>query len=383
MANPFNYKVAHRLLLASIGDANGYATDWHGIARSMKSLVTAKGFSPRGRSVPELIRAKVAKRRSEANVLRAGANALRRAPGASTAAGHRRVLALKTIRHLYHHASMGKQRIWILNVPKGLRKFPVELANEPAALVDAVLNSTVERFDHRARKDLSHACQLGLAWVQKAMLVAGSPLTPQHKKLFHRWFVPFGTADEDRIIQAWGAAMLPKLQKIAFGLKTGEVILTDAPQERGSGSDWETSEAFTFTNSDIITIFVELAFFSAGNTLSGVANWARVIVHELTHAYVGTDDHSYSWQGLLPRTGDVFGAANDRAVRQNLDFPAVRLLTLEQCKDNADSWAFFIADCAGALNERDRIAALGGKLYDTAGEPMSQAVRDQLRNRSR
>lgn len=381
MADPYNYKVAHRLLLAGAADRANYAHDWQEVAKGLKNLIHSNGFSLRGRGVPEQVRAKVSKRKSEAHALRAGANALGRIAGPSTTAGHRRALTLKTIRHLYLHASMGKQKIWILNVPTALRAYPIEYASSSAATVDSVLNATVERFDGKARKDLSYACQHGLAWVQKAMIAAGSPLDANNRKLFHRWFVPAGTPDEDKVIKAWATALLPKLQKMAAALKTGEVILTDAPHERGTSSSWEKAEAFTFSNSDLIAIYVEKDFFSKNNTLSGMVNWARIIVHELTHASAGTTDHSYSWQGLLPRTGDIFSAANDRWASQVPGFKAVRALTLNQCQTNADSWAFFIADCAGALSERDRVSALGGKLYALAGETMSQPVKDLLRGR--
>jgi hypothetical protein len=45
---------------------------------------------------------------------------------------------------------------------------------------------------------------------------------------------------------------------------------------------------------------------------------------------------------------------------------------------NADSWAFFCADAAGALNDRDRIAALGDKLYDDTGWTAAQKVERKL-----
>ncbi|CAM5241770.1 hypothetical protein [Rhodanobacter lindaniclasticus] len=60
-------------------------------------------------------------------------------------------------------------------------------------------------------------------------------------------------------------------------------------------------------------------------------------------------------------------------------FAAVRTLTMAQCLANADSWAFFCADAAGALGERDRIAALG-KLYDDTGWTATQKVGRKLAN---
>jgi hypothetical protein len=49
---------------------------------------------------------------------------------------------------------------------------------------------------------------------------------------------------------------------------------------------------------------------------------------------------------------------------------------MNQCLTNADSWAFFCADAAGALTDRDRIAALGSKLSaDTGWKPPQKVVR--------
>ena len=177
--------------------------------------------------------------------------------------------------------------------------------------------------------------------------------------------------------------MLPHLQKIAAGLKSGEVVLTDAPQERRTGSDLEKSEAFVFTSNDIIVIYVENDFFGAQNTLTGPTNWARILVHELTHAYAKTKDHAYSWQGLLPRDDDVFKSANDTYITRSPDFPAVRTLTFAQCKENADSWAYFCADAAGALSESDRIRALGTRLYDLGGVTPSPAITTRLGTQAR
>ncbi|MFZ4382708.1 MAG: M35 family metallo-endopeptidase [Sandarakinorhabdus sp.] len=382
MAEP--YKDAHKLLVKSIGDPSSYASDWQSIAKGMKVLATETGFDPKGQSTPKDIRAKVAKAKSEADAFRAGANAPRGAIGTAAEAGNRRALALKTARHLYFHASFGRQKIWILDLPTWVRAFPIEYYPSDTATVDGILNHNEEMFKEKARKDLSTACQTGLKWIHAAMRVAGSPKSPASKKLFRRWFVPAGTPNEDAVIATFAAKLTPHLNRIAAGLKSGEVILTDNPRERGTGSDLEQSEAFVFTGGgDIITVYIEKDFFSAGNTLTGETNWARIIVHELSHSYANTEDHSYSWQGLLPRNSDMLKSANDKILAANADFKPVRSLTMAQCQENADSWAFFIADCAGALSESNRIAALGSRLYDLADESMNPLLQDKLQVRAR
>jgi hypothetical protein len=373
MAKP--YKASHDKLIDAIGTADKYHQDWRTIATDMTRLVTATGFDPKAQSVGDSIRKKIAGAVSE------GA-ALRQAASGTDAAANKRALALKTVRHLYFYSSFGRQKIWILSLPKALKGFPVEYEGKPAATVDLVLGTGNEKFDQATMKTLGEACQTGLAWVQAAMIVCGAPLEPQNRRLFRRWFVPAGAANEATKITAWAAALNTHLIKIASGLKAGEVILTDSPDERGSGSNLEKSEAFVFTTNDLITVYVEEAFFSPKNTLSGKTNWARIMVHELTHAYCKTKDHSYSWQGLLPRDDDAFKTVNDTYVTRSPGFPAVRALTFDQCKDNADSWAFFCADAAGALSETDRIQALGSRLYDLGGETAPAAMVDALKRRA-
>lgn len=223
------YKDAHLKLVAGIGTADKYAGDWKAIADDLNKLVIATGFDPKGKKVPELIRAKVAGAASEATVLRAGASAPTTATGADLAAGNKRALSLKTLRHLYFHESFGKQKVWILSLPTILRAFPMDFQTSPSGTIDQVLNAGGEKFDAATMKDLSDACQLGLAWVQKALIVAGAPMDHENRKMFRRWFIPADMKDESAKIPVFAATLKTQLLKIADGLKKGEVILTDSP----------------------------------------------------------------------------------------------------------------------------------------------------------
>jgi hypothetical protein len=380
MATP--YKDAHEVMVAGMGTAAEYHADWQAIAAEMGKLVVAGGFDPRGKRAPELIRAKVATGVTEAATLRGGANAPATEAGGTAEASKKRVLSLKTLRHLYYYESFGKQKIWILSLPESLGNYPMEFAGSAQGVVDQVLNADSEKFSATTMKDLSEASLLGLTWVQKAMIVAGAPMDMEHRKLFRRWFVPAGTSDETTKITDLATTMRPHLQRIANGLKTGEMILTDAPHERGSGSSLENSEAFVFTDNDLITVHVEGTFFSNNNTLTGKTNWARILVHELTHAYAKTKDHAYSWQGLLPRDTDVLKKGIDARIAAVPGWKAVRTLSLDECKENADTWAFFIADCAGALSATDRMQALGQRIYDRAGETMETPLSEKMKMRA-
>ena len=84
--------------------------------------------------------------------------------------------------------------------------------------------------------------------------------------------------------------------------------------------------------------------------LSKGKNWARILIHELSHSQLNTDDVTvpgdvdprYSWhpQGIAPRK-DSFHT--------------------EYAMNNADSWAFFAVDAAGMLTTSERNVALNPK----------------------
>jgi len=380
MARP--YKEAHDMLLAAIGTAANYSDDWKAISTELDKLVIASGFDPKGRRVPDLIRAKVAKGISEAAALRDGANAPAGEAGAGVEASKKRALAMKTLRHLYFFESFGKQRIWILSLPNKLRGYPMEFSAAAQPVIEQVLNTNDEKFGKVEMKDISEAAQLGLAWVQKAMAVCSTPNDLDNRKLIKRWFVTGGSKDESQKIADVAQTLRPYLQQIAAGLKTGSIILLDSPHERRTNSDLEKSEAFVYPNADLMVIHVERAFFSNQSTLAGKTNWARILVHELSHLYAKTKDHSYSWQGLVPRDADALKTGNDAAVVTAPNFPAVRALTFDECKENADTWAYFIADCAGALADRDRFQALGNRLYDFSGTQMEEPLAEKIKLRA-
>ena len=98
------------------------------------------------------------------------------------------------------------------------------------------------------------------------------------------------------------------------------------------------SEAFVFTQREPLdVVYVEGAFFGSGNLLKGLKNWTRILVHELSHREQKTVDKFYAWQGIKPVVGG---------------FPSADAIV------NAESWAFFCADAAGALTDGDRQSAL-------------------------
>jgi hypothetical protein len=103
------------------------------------------------------------------------------------------------------------------------------------------------------------------------------------------------------------------------------------------------SEAFTMRSryEGMDVVYVESAFFGhdPGGVVHDLKNWTRIIVHELSHLVCGTIDVNgdrYAHSGIGPHAG----------------FPA------SDAVRNADSWAFFAADCAGQLTDGNRLLAL-------------------------
>lgn len=380
MADPSPYLTIHEKLVAAVQSPDKYASDWKLIAEALPRLVRDDGFNYLQATIPNAIRRRLAGAKSPAKTFRAAAKAGGGLLGKPSDNARSRALLLKTLAHLYYSEVAGAQKLWILSTPSALTSHPIEFANESDALVDQVLNAATEIYSDEQKRRIEGAVTTALRWVERAMIVAGDPNRPEHKALLQRWFVPAGHADADGAVAALAISLRRGLLKIAIGLKIGDLIVLDDPAQRGTGSSWEQSEAYTFTNHDIHAIWVEPGFWGNGNTLTGATNWARIIVHELTHNYCQTADHSYSWQGLLPRESDVFRRVNNARVALQPGFAPVRTLTMAQCLANADSWAFFCADAAGALGERDRIAALGSKLYDDTGWTATRKVERKLVN---
>lgn len=236
----------------------------------------------------------------------------------------KRLGALKTLRHTYLLKRFGAHKVWCLSIPTSFTDWPCTALKGGIAGVTIKLVDQGERFTSEQRKHLSNASQEGLKWVHKAMSVASNPKSKANFELVARWFADANSKDADVVAAA--ATLNAGLKKLAAKLKSGRLIYTDSVSERGTNAN-EGTEAFVWGD-PLDVVYIEEEFFGAQNTLSGLTNWARIVVHELTHRELKTQDHAYEHQGIAPRK---LGA--DKAI------------------ENADSWAWFCADCAGALTD--------------------------------
>jgi len=260
--------------------------------------------------------------------------------------------ALKFMSHVYLIKQRGAQKVWIHNLPTAFADWPHYATG--AASADAVrpmLRASTEKFSADDLKNLSDAMQDGLRWCQKTLELLGAFNGAGTAKaaavaMIKRWFADENT--DATQLAAHVSTLTTGFKAIQAAFNRNQIVLTDFPTLRGASAGptkkFRMSEAFVWGKAHRETldvIYIEDGFFGTNNTMKGKTNWARILVHELSHSMQGTADVEpgprYSWYGIAPN------AAN---------FSSANAIT------NADSWAFFAADCAGVLTETERAKAL-------------------------
>jgi hypothetical protein len=305
--------------------------DWQKLIVRARKLAAVDGFDVGEAEAVDDLRKKLEKATGkgidEAISLFAGGGETLSGTGANAlvdAALAKRLGALKSLRHTYLLKRFGGHKVWCVNIPMSFTDWPHAALAGNLAQATVKLNDRNERFSVEQRKDLGNASQEALKWVHKAMLVASSPKGSKNFARVARWFADSASKDEDMIAAA--GTLNAGLKKIATKLKSGHLIYVDSVSERGT-SENAGVEAFVWGDK-LDVVYIEDEFFGSRNTLTGLTNWARIVVHELTHREVKTKDHAYEHQGINPRK-----------------------LTSAKAIENADSWAWFCADCAGALTD--------------------------------
>ena len=320
----------------------GTTGDWKSIVADARKLVSPEGFNASHADVPDKIRKVVAQGRksgtSAANAILTGAGvtSLPTNLGGNMPVGTgKRVAALAMLQNLYLLKKFGSHKLWIVSLPGTYRGWPQDdLTGSFTGIFDK-LNDESTRFSPEDRKNLSLCTQEALKWVHKTMIVTGAPKKTKHLEILARWFADVDTTDAQLLAAA--ATLNAGFKKIAGVLKSGGLILTDNPCDRGK-NDLEDSEAYVWYDT-LDVVYIEKSFFGNDQMLRGLTHWTRILVHEMTHREAKTVDvpGRYAWGGIKPRAASFAHAA---------------------AITNADSWAFFCADCAGALTDANRAAAL-------------------------
>lgn len=162
--------------------------------------------------------------------------------------------------------------------------------------------------------------------------------------LLKRWFGNGTTTEAE--LTTFAEKMRANLRKIANKLNGGTAVVTDFVPIRTSPDAKDIrarrANAFVVSSETQDVIYVEEGFFSTGarNVFQDTRHhWARIMVHEMTHREATTLDKRYGWAGIGPSTGKIS--------------PADAMV-------NADSWAIFVADAAGAMTDTDIARATNG-----------------------
>lgn len=355
---------AAREVLAS-GDS--FDADWQAIVAQLAQLMGYDGFDvARADALDELRR--LATHGADATRVDE-AEGLLRAIGPATDGGlvadaaRGRAAALKLLRHVYLESRSGSRGVWIVALPSEFTDWPSSQFADTAANVAGarqLLAGRREHFDIEQRRWLGVATLQGLAWCQRAAMVLADArrargdasaeragARTQARELVRRWFAEPGLTESalDKLV----ATLARGFKDIVAALNRGRFVITDWVPLRAASTGLEAeflrTEAFAFRarSEGMDVVYVEGAFFDdiAGNVLRGQANWTRILVHELSHLVCGTHDVNngqtrYAWSGIGPHAGHPSG-------------DTIR---------NADNWAFFAADCAGALTSGQRATAL-------------------------
>lgn len=257
--------------------------------------------------------------------------------------------AIKFLRHLYLSHQRGSQKVWVFDSPKSYRHYPsgeLDAVKTNPLNIKSVLADKDEQFSVKRRAALGEASTTGLAWCHKttmALAQAKSDPASESMNKVKRWFADGSTtaAELDALIGKLSAGF----KKVTSTINSTQLIFTDMASLRGatSGDEAGLLSAYAFVYAGryekLPVIYIENAFFDTNSTpIPDKVLWAITVVHEITHLDVSTKDHQYDYAGLKP--GPMFPPGD--------------------VAENADSWAYFCADCAGALTPSNINSAMNG-----------------------
>jgi hypothetical protein len=313
----------------------------------MKGILGVDGFDPNCQAPLDLMRGLLFIQEHDRILGSAGIDPQGRT--APALEGVMRAAALKFLRHLYLVGQRGDQKVWVADSPKSYGHYPSgELDTVKGSLPNlrARLSDKDEPFGPQRRASLGEATTTGLAWCQRANMAlaeaAANPASTGMEKV-KRWFSSSVTTEED--LESMIGELSAGFKKVTATMNSSQLISTDMPSLRGatSGKDHKLLNAYAFVfggrYEKLPVVYLENLFFGPHRSpLPDRTLWALTVVHEITHIDCSTKHHRYDEDGL--KCDNLFDP--DDAV------------------EDADSWAFFCADCAGALTPSQINAAMSG-----------------------
>lgn len=343
-----------------LGKEDVFRADWHATVRRLRKLMAQEGFDVSHLEGLKELRQKITKGESER-----GAVAIPEDQGILEALNawqtnktidaetKMRAAALKMLRHIYIARKSGSTQVWIHNLPKAFLNWASDHINSSTATTDAlraVLRSDQEQFSRDQMKSIGWATQHALAWCQKTLAVLAEAKAGDDgpgRSMVKLYFADPSTTEAQ--LDGFITTLIDGFKKMVATLNKGRFIVTDYVPLRAStdpdAASFRNANAFTFRSNaeGMDVVYIESGFFKDSSTaiFQGQKHWNRIIVHELTHLCAGTQDVKkghvrYAHSGIGPHAGF-------------LGSDAVK---------NADSWACFAAECAGAMTDGERTRAL-------------------------
>lgn len=306
---------------------------------------------------------KIAHQTGEAAFILKGADLDASGTGIPPAQGLKKAALLKSLRHRYLAGERGAQKVWVFSTPKAYRAYPLDQITAHAtsyAKLTVCLNDVTAMFSDETKERFGDATPLGLSWclaAQSVLSTAATDVAAMAK--VKRWFAEATTSASD--LNQTIANVLAGFKTMTNTMNGGTFVITDMPKDRANPAK-DLTEAYIFNLIESPkTVYVEKALFENDDVsvLHDLKkNWARIIVHEVSHIDATTVDNAYAWQGIGVGTG----------------------LSAAKAAVNADTWAFFAADCGGALTAGDitRAGAGSNGNLDKLAKNWNEAARGLL-----
>lgn len=269
-----------------------------------------------------------------------------------------RASALKFLAHTYLLNVSGNRQVWLHSSPRFFDHWPSIHMNSWASTtgeIKRLLGPGQEQFSAEDKKHLKSAAGRALTWIHKVNIVLGHAHSSRTggrvlwaREQVRKWFADPTVTEQQ--LDTFVDTLSLGFKRITAVLNKGQLVMTDfMPLRRATTEEdlgHRNANAFAFGRSDegMDVIYIQFNFFldDDQSLMKGEAHWARIIIHELSHHVCDTDDvksggrKRYGFLGIGPHAG----------------FPGSLAVK------NADSWACFAADCAGAMTDAQRTRAL-------------------------
>lgn len=233
-----------------------------------------------------------------------------------------RAASLKVLYHLYFVYERGAQGIWIYDPPCSNKCWPFSISKNRNLMVPQ-LNDVTEYYSANFRDLIKDASIDALGWCAAAL---GS-LRQRKKYMIEDWFIGDDTrCNNTATINNYLITVSDALNKMIEVLNSNTLIYSYHP-DFGKKEKDTLGFVYLYEKLDVIYLNVKPSLVP-GQTPTELL--IMTIIHEVSHRALYTEDYSYSFEGLKPNSS---GFNSRKAI------------------NNADSWAYFVADTSNNLTD--------------------------------